>query len=80
MIRATAPRNRTSRGQSSSASDATKSAHTCSPSGALKTIEVLLIPVIGMGIPNQSCARQLHGPIVTTNAEHSTSSPSTTTA
>eukprot|EP00962_Isochrysis_galbana_P010963 scaffold3072_cov116-Isochrysis_galbana.AAC.13 len=31
------------------------------------------------GMSNQSCARQAHGPIVTTKAEHSISSPSTTT-
>ena len=35
------------------------------------------MPVIGTGISNQSCANAAHGPIVHTNCEHASSSPST---
>mmetsp|Transcript_2304 Transcript_2304/g.6689 ORF Transcript_2304/g.6689 Transcript_2304/m.6689 type:complete len:291 (-) Transcript_2304:154-1026(-) len=47
---------------------------------SLKTIEVDLMPVIGTGMSNQSCARAAHGPIVQANARHATRSPSITTA
>ena len=38
------------------------------------------MPVIGTGMSNQSCANAAHGPMVTTNWPHGTSSPSTSTA
>ena len=37
------------------------------------------MPVIGTGMSNQSCASADHGPIVTTNDEAGTDSPSTFT-
>mmetsp|Transcript_20446 Transcript_20446/g.27751 ORF Transcript_20446/g.27751 Transcript_20446/m.27751 type:complete len:235 (+) Transcript_20446:282-986(+) len=45
----------------------------------LNTILVDLIPVMGTGIRNQSCASELHGPMVTTTASVSTTSPLTFT-